>query len=58
VVLALGRSEDEARGVLRMTLGWTTTDADVDALLAALPGAVARATTAGYADRAPLLGAR
>jgi len=41
-----------------MTVGHTSTDADVDALLAALPEAVARATRAGYADRAPALGAR
>ncbi|MCJ1699992.1 cysteine desulfurase [Rathayibacter festucae] len=54
VVLALGRSEDEARGVLRMTLGWTTTDADVDALLAALPDAYARAARAGLSSRAVL----
>ncbi|AZZ48908.1 cysteine desulfurase [Rathayibacter rathayi] len=54
VVLALGRSEDEARGVLRMTLGYTSTDADVDALLAALPDAYARAARAGLSNRAVL----
>lgn len=54
VVLALGRSEDEARGVLRMTLGRTTTDADVDALLAALPEAYARAARAGLSSRTVL----
>ncbi|KHK97522.1 cysteine desulfurase [Microbacterium mangrovi] len=43
VVLALGRTEAEARQVLRITLGRTTTAADVDALLAALPDAVTRA---------------
>jgi cysteine desulfurase len=58
VLVAMGLSEDEARGALRMTVGHTSTDADVDALLAALPEAVARATRAGYADRAPALGAR
>ncbi|NQX03650.1 cysteine desulfurase [Rathayibacter sp. VKM Ac-2856] len=56
VVLALGRSEDEARGVLRMTLGWTTADADVDALLAALPAAYTRAARAGLSSRAVLPG--
>ncbi|QHC59061.1 cysteine desulfurase family protein [Rathayibacter sp. VKM Ac-2760] len=56
VVLALGRSEDEARGVLRMTLGRTTVDADVDALLAALPDAYARAARAGLSNRAVLPG--
>ncbi|ROS61958.1 cysteine desulfurase [Frigoribacterium sp. PhB160] len=58
VLLAMGLTEDEARGALRMTVGHTTTEADVDALLAVLPDAVRRAARAGYADRAPLLGAR
>ena len=53
VLLAMGRSEQEARGVLRFTLGRTSTDADVDALLAALPGAYAQAARAGLAERAP-----
>lgn len=47
VVMALGRSEVEARSVLRFTLGRTSVEADVDVLLAALPGAVARARAAG-----------
>ncbi|AUG29687.1 MULTISPECIES: cysteine desulfurase family protein [Microbacterium] len=47
VVLALGRDERVARSVLRLTLGRTSTEADVDALLSALPGAYARATGAG-----------
>ncbi len=46
VVLALGRSAVQARQVLRITLGRTSTDADVDALLAALPEAVTRARAA------------
>ncbi|OOB91231.1 aminotransferase class V-fold PLP-dependent enzyme, partial [Rathayibacter sp. VKM Ac-2630] len=54
VVMALGRSEDEARGVLRLTLGRTTTEADVDAVLAALPGAYARAARAGLSNRSVL----
>jgi cysteine desulfurase len=33
----------EARGSLRLSLGHTSTAADVDALLAVLPAAVARA---------------
>jgi len=37
VLLAMGVPVDEARGALRITLGHTTTEADVDALLAALP---------------------
>lgn len=55
VLLGMGLSEEEARGALRFTLGHTSTDADVDALLQALPGAVERATRAGYSDRAPTL---
>ena len=46
VVQALGRTDAEARQVLRFTLGRTSTEADVDALLAALPDTVARARTA------------
>ncbi|RNE59167.1 cysteine desulfurase family protein [Cryobacterium tepidiphilum] len=53
VLRAMGRSEDEARGALRVTLGRTTTDADVDAFLAALPAAHAQAARAGLAARAP-----
>ena len=51
VVLALGRDERAARSVLRMTLGATSTDADVDAVLAALPEAYARASGSRTADR-------
>ncbi|AMB58208.1 cysteine desulfurase family protein [Microterricola viridarii] len=51
VLIAMGRSVDEARGALRVTLGHTSTDADVDAFLAALPAAYAQAATAGHADR-------
>lgn len=53
VLRAMGRSEVEARGALRITLGRTSTAADVDAFLAALPGAYAQAARAGLADRAP-----
>jgi cysteine desulfurase len=56
VLLAMGLTDEEARGALRITVGHTTTAADVDAFLDALPAAVARATRAGYADRAPVLG--
>ncbi|MFJ3319627.1 MULTISPECIES: cysteine desulfurase family protein [unclassified Curtobacterium] len=56
VLLSMGLSEQDARGALRITLGHTTTDADVDAFLAALPDAVARAGAAGMASREPLLG--
>ncbi|MFF2485008.1 cysteine desulfurase family protein [Microbacterium sp. NPDC058062] len=46
VVLAMGRTDAEARQVLRFTLGRTTTDADVDAVLALLPDLVERARAA------------
>ena len=46
VLLAMGVPEQEARGALRLTLGHTSTDADVDAFLAALPAAVERARRA------------
>ncbi|MCU1518343.1 MAG: cysteine desulfurase [Pseudarthrobacter sp.] len=49
VLLAMGLDEETARGAQRFSLGHTTTDADVDALLAALPDAYARARTAGMA---------
>ena len=52
VVLALGRDERAARSVLRLTLSGSSSTADVDALLAALPDAYARAVAAGVrADR-------
>jgi cysteine desulfurase len=49
VLLAMGLAEETARGAQRFTLGHSSTDADVDALLAALPGAYARARQAGMA---------
>ncbi|BAJ76253.1 cysteine sulfinate desulfinase/cysteine desulfurase [Microbacterium testaceum StLB037] len=47
VVLALGLGERAARSVLRFTLGRTSTVADVDAVLARLPDAYARAVASG-----------
>lgn len=47
VVLALGLDDRAARSVLRLTLGRTSTDADVDAVLAALPSAYDRAVASG-----------
>lgn len=49
VLLAMGADERAARGSLRFSLGRTSTQADVDAVLAALPGAVERAARAGSA---------
>jgi cysteine desulfurase len=46
VLIAMGADDDRARSSLRFTLGHTSTEADVDALLAALPGAVERARRA------------
>ncbi|ANI92733.1 Cysteine desulfurase [Dietzia timorensis] len=36
VALATGRNVDDAKSVLRFTLGWTSTDADIDATIAAI----------------------
>ncbi|MEV6298518.1 cysteine desulfurase family protein [Actinoplanes sp. NPDC051861] len=47
VLLAMGADDARARSSLRFTLGHDSTKADVDALLAALPGAVERARRAG-----------
>ncbi|WP_205324938.1 cysteine desulfurase family protein [Glycomyces sp. YM15] len=47
VLLAMGAEADDARSSLRFTLGWPTTRAEIDALVAALPEAVKRAKTAG-----------
>lgn len=47
VVLALGLDDRAARSVLRLTLGRTSTEDDVDAVLAALPSAYERAVASG-----------
>lgn len=52
VVRALGRDEDAARSVLRLTLGRTSSAEDVDAVLSLLPDAVGRARAAGAAGAA------
>ncbi|MFJ6195557.1 cysteine desulfurase family protein [Micromonospora sp. NPDC092111] len=46
VLLAMGADHDRARSSLRFTLGHTSTPADIDALIAALPAAVDRARRA------------
>jgi cysteine desulfurase len=43
VLMAMGADEDRARASLRFSLGHTSTAADVDALIEALPGVVERA---------------
>ncbi len=45
VVRALGRSEAEARSVIRFSLGRSTTGADIDALLAVIADAYERASS-------------
>ena len=47
VLLAIDPDEKRARGSLRFSLGHTSTEADVAALVAALPAAVDRARAAG-----------
>lgn len=51
VVRAMGRSEQDARSVLRFTLGRTSTDADVDAVLAAITEVYSRASGSGPGAR-------
>lgn len=46
VLLAMGADDGAARSALRLTVGWDSTEADVDELLAVLPEAVARARAA------------
>jgi cysteine desulfurase len=46
VLLAMGADERRARSSLRFSLGWNSTKSDIDALVAALPEAVARARRA------------
>ena len=56
VLLAMGLSEQDARGALRFTLGHDSTASEIDALIGALPGVVERARSAGLAERLPTLG--
>jgi cysteine desulfurase len=52
VLLAMGVAPDDARGALRFSLGWPSTQADVDALGAAIGPAVERARRAGLSTSA------
>lgn len=52
VLLAMGLSEEQARGAQRFSLGHTSTEADVETLVAALPEAYERARRAGMAGHA------
>lgn len=51
VVMAMGREPDVAIGSLRITLGYTSCDEDVNAFLAALPAAFEGAQKAGLPSR-------
>lgn len=53
VLRAMGADVAAARSALRFSFGWTSTPADVDACLAALPGAVQRARRAGALSAPP-----
>jgi cysteine desulfurase len=50
VLIAMGADPASARGSLRLSLGHTSTDADVEAALAVLPAAVERARQAALAS--------
>ncbi|WP_313676825.1 cysteine desulfurase family protein [Mycolicibacterium sp.] len=50
VLLAMGAVADQARGSLRLSLGHTSTEDDVDAVLRVLPAAVDRARQAALAS--------
>ena len=50
VLIAMGADAASARGSLRLSLGHTSTDADVDAALDVLPAAVERARQAALAS--------
>jgi cysteine desulfurase len=50
VLIAMGADPASARGSLRLSLGHTSTDSDVDAALAVLPAAVERARQAALAS--------
>lgn len=47
VLLAMGASDNDARSTLRFTLGYSSTQADVDALIDALPSVLDRGRRAG-----------
>jgi cysteine desulfurase len=51
VLLAMGRGDEEARGSLRFSLGHTSAEADVDALVEAIGPVVERARAAGLTGR-------
>jgi len=58
VLTALGYPEDEARGSLRMTLGRTTTDAEIELASTIIPAVIERMRSAGTAIARDPLGSR
>lgn len=52
VLLAMGRSLDEAQGSLRLSLGYETTEADVEAAIAVLQTTLRKAASGGSAGAA------
>jgi cysteine desulfurase len=53
VLIAMGRSEAQANGCLRMTLGSNSSKEDIDGFLAALPKALEGALKAGLPSKEP-----
>ncbi|HEY3225544.1 MAG TPA: cysteine desulfurase family protein, partial [Planctomycetota bacterium] len=51
VLLAMGRSAEETRATIRFSLGWDSTEADVDAAVALVPPVVARLRAIAPAGR-------
>jgi cysteine desulfurase len=51
VLLAMGRSEDDATGALRISLGYGTTEAEVEAFLTAFPAVHESAKRAGLPSK-------
>jgi cysteine desulfurase len=50
VLAAMGVPDEQARGALRFSLGWTSTSADVDAVLEVIGAVVQRARRAGLSS--------
>ncbi len=47
VIRAMGFNDDDARGAVRFSLGWSTTAEEIEQLVTTLPALLARATMAG-----------
>ncbi len=51
VLIAMGRTEDQAKGCLRITFGHESTESDVDAVIKELPAAIESALKAGLSSQ-------